>query len=94
MSVTLINTFRAKEGQGDELREMFKTWEGGISAAPGCRDLRVFVDPDAADVVLSIEEWDSRESHQSFVDSISEEAMAAAYTVLTGPPEVKYYDPA
>lgn len=94
MSVTLINTFRAKEGRGRELREMFKTWEDGISSAPGCRDLRVLTDPGAADIVLSIEEWDSRESHQSFVDSITEEAMAAAYTVLTGPPEVKYYDPA
>ncbi len=94
MSVTLINTFKAKEGRGRELREMFKTWEGGISAAPGCRNLRVLTDPDAVDVVLSIEEWDGRESHQSFVNSITEEAMATAYTVLTGPPEVKYYDPA
>ena len=94
MSVTSINTFRAKEGRGRELREMFKAWEGGISAAPGCRDLRIFTDPDTADIVLSIEEWDSRESHQSFVDSITEEAMTAAYTVLAGPPEVKYYDAA
>ena len=46
---------------------MFKAWEGGISSAPGCRDLRVLTGPDAADVVLSIDEWDSRESHQSFV---------------------------
>ena len=94
MSVTLVNTFRAKEGRGGELREMFKTWEGGISSAPGCLNLRVLTDPDAADIVLSIEEWDNRESHQSFVDSITEEAMTAAYTVLTGPPEVRYYDPA
>ena len=73
---------------------MFEAWEGGISPAPGCRDLRVLTGPDAADIVLSIEEWDSRESHQSVVDSIIEEPLATTYTVPIGPPEVKYYDPA
>lgn len=51
-------------------------------------------DTEAADVVLSVDEWDRRESHQGFVDSITEKAMVATYTVLTGPPEVKCYNPA
>jgi len=93
MSVARVVSFKGKEGGGDAVLGWLKPAVEHIIDAPGCEGMSLFRDPENPDTILSIEQWDIRESHHKFLAAMSEADMAKANSTMTGPPEGVFYDP-
>ena len=90
----LVNRFNAPAGKEAGLLEMVNSWSDTIGQAPGCNSFTVYTDQDAKGSVVTIEEWDSRQAHEAFRDSIPQEMMAESMQFMTGMPEGFYLDQA
>lgn len=95
--VIWIASLTAKQGQGDAARAWLKRAMKRTTAAPGCQSMQILEDPENPDTILSVEVWDSRESHQQYMLSLFEPdvrpAVKEEIAVLARPPEGKYYNP-
>lgn len=59
----------------------------------GCTRLEIFFDQDNDNKVLTVEEWNSKESHQNFLKYMSETgALKKTYDTLEGEPSGHYYN--
>jgi len=65
MSIVVIVTFKAAEGQYDNLKQLIETMLPHTSARPDCQLIRAAGDPDTGTFTI-YEEWDSVESHQAY----------------------------
>ena len=93
MSVIWIATLKAKQGQGNAARTWLKRNTKRIAAAPGCQSVLTLIDPKNPDALLSVEVWDSRESHRIFMLSVFETDTSEERAILAEPPDGKYYEP-
>ncbi len=92
MSVTRINEFQAREGEGDALAVLIGSFVPTIESSEGCLScqlLRSQADP--ARIVV-IEAWESVEAHQASVRNIPPETMQEAMQLLAGPPKGEYFN--
>lgn len=90
----LINRFDAVPGKETELLATAKRWKDMILANPDCSGFDMYTDQDSPTSVVLIEEWSSRDAHQAFIASISEEMMAESMKLMTGMPDGTYLDQA
>ena len=90
----LVNRFNTPAGKEAGLLEMVNSWAETIGQAPGCNSFSVYTDPDAPGSVVTLEDWDSRQAHEAFRDSIPPEMMSDAMQFMTGMPEGFYLDQA
>lgn len=91
MSITRINEFQAREGQGDALRDFIQAFLPVIEASDGCRSCRLLQHQEDPTQIVVIEVWDSTEAHQASVRNIPPGALADAMKLLAGPPQGAYY---
>lgn len=88
MSVTFINTFTTKNGQEDAFIEMAKGWSANLNQVSGCSEMKIYRRSDDPHKVVLIEQWDSKEAHKAFVDSMAENGgMEEPMKLLQGMPE-------
>jgi len=92
MSVTYINKFKRKAGKGSDVLGWLKPAMEGVKGAPGVQRAELVVDPEDPDTIVSIEVWESREAHQTFVASVNMD-VPEVHATLDGPPQGTYYDP-
>jgi len=91
MSVTRINQFQAREGQGAALREVIASFLPSIRAAAGNQGCRLLQGEDDPDRVVVIEEWDSVPDHRAAAEGIPADALAKAKELMDGPPKGGYF---
>lgn len=91
MSITRINTFQAKDGQGDALRELIGSFVPVIEASDRCLSCHLLQNQDDPAQIVVVEVWQSTEAHQASVTNIPPEALAEAMKLLAAPPTGAYY---
>jgi quinol monooxygenase YgiN len=91
MSITRINEFTAKEGQGDSLRDLLRLFLATLDSAAGCQSCQVLQSAEHPTRIVVIEVWDSMEAHQASVKNIAPEALAQIMPLLDGTPKGEYF---
>ena len=91
MSITRINEFQAREGEGDSLRELIRSFVPLIETSQGCHSCQLLQNQEDPTQIVVIEVWDSIEAHQASADNITPGTMEAATRLLAGPPRGGYY---
>ena len=70
MTITRINTFEAKSGQGADLREFLSSIIALIIEAPGCRSVELLVGHDDSGRFAILEIWETIEAHKASASRI------------------------
>ena len=91
MSITRINEFQAREGRGDNLRNLIRSFVPMIESSDGCLSCQLLQSREDPSRVVVIEVWDSIEAHQASMKNIPPEALQEAMQLLAGPPKGAYY---
>ena len=68
MSTVLVIEFKGKEGQGDAIIEWFHKNAESMTAADGLKSHRLYRCSINPDIILSIEEWESKERHEALIN--------------------------
>src|SRR5437870_12821735 len=91
VTVTRINEFRAREGQGDALKELMRSFLPTIKYSEGCQSCQVLQHQEDPTRIVVIEVWDSTVAHQASVKNVPPRALEEAMKLLAGPPHGAYY---
>lgn len=91
MSITRINEFRARPGQGEALRDAISLFLPVIESSMGCRSCRLLQHLDDPDRIVVVEVWDSVEAHRASLQNIPSSMMEEAMTLLADAPRGSYY---
>jgi len=91
VSVTRINQFQAREGEGGALRAAIESFLPAIRSAVGCEGCRLLQGEDDPDRVVVIEEWESVPAHRAAAEGIPQDALAKAKALLEAPPRGGYF---
>jgi quinol monooxygenase YgiN len=91
VSVTRINQFQAREGQGNALRAAIESFLPAIRTAAGCEGCRLLQGEDDPDRIVVIEEWEGVPAHRAAAEGIPAEALAKAKALLEVPPRGGYF---
>jgi quinol monooxygenase YgiN len=91
MSVTRINEFQARAGQGDALKQRLLTFVPLIAGSPGCRSCQLLQAEDDPTRIVVIEVWDSTSAHRASLKRFPPETFAETMKLLAAPPTGRYY---
>ena len=91
MSATRINTFLAKDGMADSLREFLISIIPLIEQSQGCESCQLLQSQDNANEFVIIEVWASVSAHQASVKNIPPEKFGVVMPMLASPPSSSYY---
>jgi len=91
MSLTRINTFVAKPGQGDALHQHLASFVPLIRATAGCQSCQLLHSTDTPERIVVLEVWESREAHRASAANIPPEAIQQTMALLAGTPMGEYY---
>jgi len=93
MAVMLTNAFKTSEGNGDKLEELMKSWVESVLQNPACSSMIIGRDPENSDKVWAFEVWDSKQTHEKFVqEMIADGGMdSPEMAIVDGMPESVYY---
>jgi quinol monooxygenase YgiN len=91
MSVTRINEFRARGGQGGALRRRLELFLPIIRSSQGCRSCELLEGLDDPDQIAIVEVWESVEAHQAAAQNIPPETIQETVALLAEPAKGVYY---
>ncbi len=91
MTITRINEFHAREGEGEGLFTLVKSFLPQIEKTAGCRSCKLLRHHQDPNRLVVVEEWDSVEAHQAARQSIPSETMVEAMKLLAAPPTGEYW---
>ena len=91
MSITRVNTFRAKDGMANSLREFLISIIPLIEQSRGCESCQLLRSQDNANEFVVIEVWASVTAHQASVKNIPPEKFGVVMPMLVSPPSGSYY---
>lgn len=91
MSITRINTFRAKDGMAINLREFLISIVPLIEQSQACESCQLLQNQDNANEFMIIEVWASASAHQASVKNIPPEKIGVVMPMLASPPSGAYY---
>ena len=91
MTITRINEFKAKAGQGEALRSHLNAFVATIEASAGCQACQLLQSESDPTRIVVIEVWDSIEAHQAAVKNIPPDAIEQAMKLLDGTPKGEYF---
>jgi len=91
VSITRINEFQAREGEGGALRTVVESFVPAIRSAPGCHSCRLLQGDDDPDRIVVIEEWESVADHRAAAEGIPSDALQQVKALLAGPPRGGYF---
>lgn len=91
MSITRINQFIAKQGHGNTLRDLLRSFLASLDSTPGCQSYQVLQSTEHPDRIVVIEVWDSIQAHQASVKDIPPDALAQVMPLLDGAPSGEYF---
>lgn len=91
MNIIHISEFKAAEGKAEELFDFLKSLIPYISSSEGCNSVEIMRNKDNSDCFVSIEKWESVESHKKSINNFPKEEMQAAMNLFGAPPIGNYY---
>ena len=93
MTCTIILEAKAKTGTGSDLVGLFRQILPDTRAYDGCMSVDVYQNQDDKDVVVLVEQWQSRSHYETYF-AWREETGAVAKLVeqLDGPPNLRFFD--
>ena len=91
MSTTRINTFHAKDGMANRLRELLISIIPIIEQSQGCASCQLLPGQDNANEFVVIEVWTSVTAHHASVKNIPPDKLGVAMPMLAGPPSGSYF---
>jgi len=92
MSIVVIVTFKASDGNYDDLKGMIQILLPQTLKRDGCLLLRAAGDPETNSFLI-YEEWDSVESHQAYREWSSQNRdPAALMAILREPPSSQQFE--
>jgi len=91
MSITRVNTFRAKDGMESSLREFLISIIPLVEQSQGCESCQLLQSQDNANEFVVIEVWASVSAHQASVKNIPPEKFGVVMPMLASPPSGSYY---
>ena len=94
MTCMVLLELKAKAGTGRDLVGLFKQILPDTRAYDGCMSVDVYQNQDDTDVVVLVEQWQTRAQYEKYF-AWREETGAVAQLVerLDGPPSLRYFDP-
>jgi len=91
MSITRINEFQAKEGQGDKVRELLNSYAPVLRSSDGFHSRQVLQNISNPTRIVVIEVWDTIHAHQTAAKKITVNAFERTMMLLASPPKGEYY---
>ena len=91
MSVIRINKFQAKAGQGDQVRDILRSFDSIFRSNAGYESHQVLQNVDDPNQVVVIEVWESVTAHQAAAQNIPVHAFEQVMSLLDGRPSGTYY---
>ncbi|MES0880508.1 putative quinol monooxygenase [Roseibium sp. SCP14] len=92
MSVWVTLEMTVREQQYAKLEPFLEEKLPAVRSYDGALSVSIFFDQ-TSNQLLILEEWKSRQHHQSYIQSITENGvMQQLLSFMTTPPEVQYYD--
>ena len=91
MSITRINEFQAKEGQGDKVRELLNSFASVLRSSDGFHSRQVLQNVSDLTRIVVIEVWDSIQAHQAAAKTIPVNTFERTMMHLASPPKGEYY---
>jgi quinol monooxygenase YgiN len=92
MSVYRIGEMISKPEVVNEMREFLMSIMAVIKASPGCESVQMYQSQADPGKFMMIEVWNSVESHQASVNTISPEDLAQIRPLLNSAPTGAYFD--
>ena len=91
VTITRISEFQAREGQGDALRDLIRSFLPTIKYSDGCQSCELLQNQEDPTQIVVIEVWDSTYAHQASLKNIPPRALEEVKKLLVGPPKGAYY---
>ncbi|KAF1048159.1 MAG: hypothetical protein GAK35_00383 [Herbaspirillum frisingense] len=91
MSITRINTFRAREHHAADLKHFLTGILPAIRASAGCQSCELLQDHADPSRIVIMEVWDSIEAHRESLRHVPPESIRQAKEFLAEPPSGAYY---
>ena len=94
MTCMVLLELKANAGTGADLVCMFKQILPETRAYDGCLGVDVYRNQDDTDVVVLVEQWQSRAHYEKYFAWREESgAVAQMAAMVDGPPSLRYFDP-
>lgn len=92
MATTVILEVRAKAGTGSDVHGALKEILPDTRAYDGCHGVDVFRNDDDADVIVVVEQWESRPHYEKYLAWRMETGLLAQLAeALDGDPSIRYF---
>ncbi|MEM7250307.1 MAG: antibiotic biosynthesis monooxygenase family protein [Pseudomonadota bacterium] len=93
MAATILLEVTAKAGTGDKLVEFFKSILVDTRAYDGCKSVDVYRNMDSPDVVVLVEQWESKAHYEKYLGWRSETGVVdQIVSQIDGAPSIRYFD--
>ena len=93
MAATVLLELKAKAGTGSNLVATFKQILPDTRAFDGCHGVEVYQNMDDPDVVVLVEQWESRQHYEKYLAWRQETgALEALGKAIEGAPSIRYFD--
>ena len=94
MSCTVLLELKVKPGTGDEVLATLKSILPDTRSYDGNIGMYVIRNQDDPDVLVAVEEWESKAHHEKYLAWRTETGvMDTLMEVVAEPPSIRYFDP-
>ena len=94
MSCTVLLELKVKPGTGDEVLATLKSILPDTRSYDGHIGMYVIRNQDDPDVLVAVEEWESKAHHEKYLAWRTETGvMDTLMEVVAEPPSIRYFDP-
>lgn len=91
MSITRINEFQARDGEGKALYNFLKSILPLVQDSEGNISCKILQNEEDPTQILVIEVWENKETHAASVKNIPKELLQEAMQYIAAPPKGAYY---
>ena len=91
MSITRINQFQARDGQGNELHQLISSAKPHVGLVGGLISYQILQGMADPDHIVVVEVWESVAAHQRSAAKIPVHVLEKARTLLVTPPSGAYF---
>lgn len=91
MSITRINEFQARDGEGRALYEFLKSVLPLVQEADGNISCKILQNEEDPTQIIVIEVWENKEAHKESVKTIPSDLLMEAMQYIAVPPKGAYY---
>ena len=94
MSCTVLLELKVKPGTGDEVLATLKSILPDTRSYDGNIGVHVFRNQDDPDVLVAVEEWESKSHYEKYLAWRTETGvMDTLMELVAQPPSIRYFDP-